>query len=67
MPPPSYIALGDVLVYHAGSCDSADAHATIVTSTSGGVKISCHSSEKHNVAYTYLASSKPYYEWLHKP
>eukprot|EP00727_Mastigamoeba_balamuthi_P004798 m51a1_g14316 hypothetical protein (253) ;mRNA; f:10494-11331 len=66
MAPPSSITTGDVLIYHAGSCDGWDAHATIVTSTTGGVKISCHSNDRHNEAYTYLASSKPYYEWLHK-
>eukprot|EP00727_Mastigamoeba_balamuthi_P000293 m51a1_g10260 hypothetical protein (774) ;mRNA; f:3068-6353 len=67
MPPPAHMKVGDVLVYHAGSCESADAHATIITSVSDGVRITCHSNEKHNEPYTYLAGSKPYYEWLHRP
>jgi len=63
--PPSYIQPGDVLIYHQDSCDSYTAHATLVTSTAGTVKITCHSSPKHNVEYTYLVGSHPYLEWLH--
>eukprot|EP00727_Mastigamoeba_balamuthi_P010579 m51a1_g6143 hypothetical protein (311) ;mRNA; r:282110-283374 len=66
MAPPSSITVGDVLIYHKGSCSDSEAHATIVTSMSGGPQISCHSNEHHNIAYTYMASSMPYYEWLHK-
>ena len=65
--PPSNIAVGDVVVYHASGCDDYTAHATIVTSVSGSdVKVTCHSSKKHNAAYTYITGSKPYIEWLHK-
>eukprot|EP00727_Mastigamoeba_balamuthi_P010533 m51a1_g6101 hypothetical protein (790) ;mRNA; r:72381-75504 len=64
-PPPADIMVGDVLVYHAGSCTDDEAHATIVTAVEGGVRITCHSSEKHDEPYTYLEDSKPYYEWLH--
>ncbi|GAK57753.1 hypothetical protein U27_04720 [Candidatus Vecturithrix granuli] len=66
--PPADIQVGDVLVYHTGSCSDSDAHATVVTSVNGtDVRISCHSSNQHDVSYTYLSSSKPYYEWLHYP
>ena len=44
--PPSNLAVGDVIIYHSGSCDNYSAHATLVTSVSGGVKISCHSSKQ---------------------
>ena len=63
--PPANIAVGDVIIYHATSCDDWDAHAVLVTSVSDGVKITCHSSARHNVAYTYTTGSKPYIEWLH--
>jgi len=62
--PPSGLKVGDVLIYHAGSCDSYTAHATIVTTAGATPKISCHSSNKLDVAYTYMGSSKPYLQWL---
>ena len=66
--PPSNIDVGDVLIYHAGSCDSWTAHATIVTYASGSdVRITCHSENQKNKPYTYLSTSRPYYEWLHYP
>lgn len=66
--PPSNIAVGDVLIYHGGSCSDYDAHATFVMYVSGSdVRIACHSSMQWNKAYTYLAGTKPYYEWLHNP
>ena len=64
--PPSNIAKGDVLIYHSGSCDSYDAHAVIVISGGSNPKIACHSNEKYGVSYTYMGTSKPYYQWLHK-
>ena len=63
--PPSNIQPGDVLIYHSGSCSSTSAHATIVVSTNP-VTIACHSTKHYGQSYTYMASSKPYYEWLHK-
>ena len=63
--PPSDLKAGDVLIYHAGSCDSYDAHAVIVTTAGATPKISCHSSAKLDVAYTYMGASKPYLQWLH--
>ena len=63
--PPSNIKAGDVLIYHAGSCDSFDAHAVYVTEGGANPKITCHSSEQLDVSYTYMGTSKPYYEWLH--
>jgi len=63
--PPSGVRVGDVIVYHAGNCGSFEAHATIITSVSGSdVRVTCHSNNRLNVAYTYLADSKPYYEFL---
>jgi hypothetical protein len=47
------------------TCSLAQAHAVIVTSTTGTIKISCHSNEKHNVDYTYISGTHPYFEWLH--
>ncbi|MBP7867222.1 MAG: amidase domain-containing protein, partial [Acidobacteria bacterium] len=64
--PPANIAVGDVIVYHSGSCTDYSAHATFVMYVSGtDVRIACHSSCQWNVSYTYLSGSKPYYEWLH--
>lgn len=66
--PPSNIAVGDVLVYFSGKGCSGKAHATIVTKIDNGIpKISCHTYEKKDEPYTYLADSKPYYYWIHHP
>ena len=65
MKPPSNIKAGDVLIYHASSCTSFDAHAVIVTEGGSSPKITCHSNEQLDVSYTYMANSKPYYQWLH--
>ena len=43
MAPPSDVQVGDVLIYHAGSCDSGDAHAVIVVEGGSNAKIACHS------------------------
>ena len=65
--PPSNIQPGDVLIYHADSCSSYTAHATLVVSTdNGSAQIACHSSARWYADYTYRGGSKPYYEWLHK-
>jgi len=67
-PPPSDIKIGDVLIYHQGSCNDWTAHATIVMYVSGSdVRIACHSANQWNKPYTYLSASHPYYEWLHYP
>lgn len=65
MPPPSWIQKGDVLMYHAGSCDSGNAHATLVTIAGKNAKVTAHSYEVKDKDYTYQANNKPYYEWLH--
>ena len=65
MTPPSYIKAGDVLVYHAQSCDDFSAHAVFITEGGSNPKIACHSNEQLDVSYTYMANSKPYYEWIH--
>jgi len=63
--PPSNIKAGDVLIYHAGSCSSYDAHAVFVTEGGSHPKITCHSNEQLDVSYTYIRDSMPYYQWLH--
>lgn len=63
--PPGNIQKGDVLVYFKGGCNAGGAHAVIVTQGGSNAKISCHSSMKKDVSYTYMGSSMPYYMWLH--
>ena len=63
--PPDNIKAGDVLIYHAKNCDNFSAHAVLITQGGSSPKITCHSSEKLDVSYTYMANEKPYYEWLH--
>ena len=63
--PPSNIQKGDVLIYHATSCTDYSAHAVLVTIAGSVPKITCHSSQHKDIAYTYM-TSKPYYQWLHK-
>ena len=65
MSPPSNIQAGDVLIYHAGGCDSYDAHAVLITKGGSSPKITCHSSVKVDNDYNYMSNSKPYYQWLH--
>lgn len=63
--PPSNIQVGDVLIYHSGSC-SGGAHATIISKIEGGrPKITCHSNKHKDMDYDYMKNSKNYYEWLH--
>ena len=63
--PPDNIQPGDVLVYHSGSCDDFEAHATIVVQGAPNVQIACHSSNHYGIDYNYMSGSKPYYNWLH--
>ena len=65
--PPSNLQVGDVLIYHADNCDSYSAHAVVVIEAGANPKIACHSSSHYGISYTYLADSKPYYEWLTYP
>ena len=67
MGPPGNIQAGDVLVYHSGSCDSYDAHAVVVVEGGSDAKIACHSNDQYGVSYTYMGTSKGYYQWLHYP
>ncbi len=63
--PPSNIQQGDVIIYHRGGCSSGDAHAALITIGGTGARITCHSNIQVDTLYTYMAGSKPYYEWLH--
>jgi len=63
--PPDNIQAGDVLVYHADSCDSYEAHAVIIVEGGSSPTIACHSSMRWAAPYDYTADSKPYFEWLH--
>eukprot|EP00823_Brevimastigomonas_motovehiculus_P008127 TRINITY_DN73_c0_g1_i1.p1 TRINITY_DN73_c0_g1~~TRINITY_DN73_c0_g1_i1.p1 ORF type:complete len:220 (-),score=43.20 TRINITY_DN73_c0_g1_i1:290-883(-) len=63
MPPPSDVEIGDVLIMHSSSCDSYDAHATIVTTADDNVLIACHSPESYDIPYDSFPS-KPYFEWI---
>ena len=63
--PPSNIQKGDVLIYHSGGCGSGLSHAVFVSVGGSSPKITCHSSVKVDASYTYMANSKPYYQWLH--
>ena len=65
--PPSDIQVGDVLIYHKGSCSDSQAHATIIVEAGSNPKIACHSNMHYGKSYTYLANEKPYYEWLRFP
>jgi SH3-like domain-containing protein len=65
--PPSGVQAGDVIIYHAGSCDSGTAHAVIVIEGGSNPKIACHSSMRYGASYDYLSGSKPYFEWLLYP
>lgn len=65
--PPSDIQPGDILVYHQGSCTDFYSHVVVVIEGGAEPKIAAHSASKWGASYTYMASSKPYYEWLQYP
>ena len=65
--PPSDVQIGDVLIYHKGSCSDYDAHATVVVKGGSDAQIACHSTSYYGKPYTYLSGSLPYYEWLRYP
>lgn len=65
--PPSGVQAGDVIIYHANSCDSGSAHAVLVVEGGSNPKIACHSSMRYGASYDYLSGSKPYFEWLLYP
>ena len=64
MEPPSYIKAGDVLIYHNTNCDD-DGHAVLITVGGTNPKITCQSSVQIDQHYNYMATSKPYYQWIH--
>ena len=55
--PPDNIQPGDVLVYHSGSCDDFEAHATIVVQGALNVQIACHSSNHYRIDYNYMSGN----------
>ena len=63
--PPANLQPGDVLIYHKGSCTDGESHAVIVTKVGEKPKITCHSSAKKDVDYTYMTNTHFYLEWLH--
>ena len=67
MAPPANIQPGDVLVYHADSCDSYTAHAVVVVEGGSNPKIACHSNNQYGVDYKYIQGTHPYFQWLHNP
>ena len=67
MGPPGNIQAGDVLVYHAGSCEDYTPHAVVIVEGGSNPKIACHSNQQYGVSYTYIQGSHPYFQWLHHP
>ena len=63
--PPSYIKVGDVLIYHSDSCESSTVFSSIITTAGDYPKITSNSNIHINTEYDFLANSKPYYQWLH--
>ena len=63
--PPTDLQVGDVLIYHKESCNDGAAHAVLVSVAGSKPKITCHSSAKKDVDYTYMTGSHKYLEWLH--
>jgi len=64
MPPPSYIQIGDVIVYHETGCGDKKTHSMIVTKDGKEVRVTGHSPEEKDKIYSHI-TNKPYYEWLH--
>ena len=64
MKPPSYIKLGNVLIYHKDNC-KGEGHAALITKGGTNPKIICQSMEQIDRHYNYLSNSRPYYQWIH--
>ena len=67
--PPEDLQVGDILIYHSGSCDSKDSQAAFVVDvekTENGMKvyIASHSKNQYDL---YTKSDKEYYEWVTYP
>lgn len=62
---PSNIQIGDVLIFHTQSCSDFNSLATIVTETSGGIKVSTHSKKAHNKDYKSYYGNYGYVEFIH--
>ena len=67
MPPPAGTKKGDVIIYHQTSCEDWSAHAVIVVEGGADAKIACHSNMRYGAHYSYIADSKPYFEWVLYP
>eukprot|EP01090_Pellita_catalonica_P007712 TRINITY_DN18303_c0_g1_i1.p1 TRINITY_DN18303_c0_g1~~TRINITY_DN18303_c0_g1_i1.p1 ORF type:complete len:202 (+),score=11.90 TRINITY_DN18303_c0_g1_i1:77-682(+) len=65
-PPPSWLVIGDVLIYHTNGCEDIDAHATIITKLpdANTVLVSCHSPSLFDQHYKHV-TERQYYSWLH--
>ena len=64
MPPPNYISIGDVIVYHQTGCEDEKTHSMFVTKAGKEVRVTGHSPEEKDKLYSHI-TNKPYYEWLH--
>ena len=65
LPPPNWVKKGDVVVFHANSCDDSKAHTVLVTVAGKNAKVTGHSDSVKDRSYTIWSKNKPYFEWLH--
>ena len=65
LPPPNWVKKGDVVVFHANSCDDSKAHTVLVTVAGKNAKVTGHSNSVKDRSYTNWSKNKPYFEWLH--
>lgn len=65
---PSWLSVGDVIIFHKESCDGMTVHSTIVTQVEGDfIGITCHSQPAKNAEYSYYLIEHPYASYLRKP
>ena len=65
--PPKWVTKGDVVIFHAQSCNSTIAQAALVTVPGKNAKVITNSKSMKDRSYKKWEKTHPFYEWLHFP
>jgi hypothetical protein len=68
MKAPTWLSVGDVIIFHKEGCEGTTVHSTLVTEvTDEQIGITCHSQPARNAEYSYYLNEHPYASYLRKP
>ena len=65
LPPPHWVQKGDVVIFHAKSCNDTVAQAALVTVAGNNAKVTTNTKSVKDRSYKKWEKTKPFYEWLH--